>query len=179
MNVEFRQCVVSREIRALRAFDRRVFRKSDLFSSNDWKTYESYWMTVNGTVIGCCAFQRDVDFQEDVRADGDNPYMKRSLYIATTGILPRFQGGGFGQLLKCWQVSYAIHHGFTRIVTKNHPKKEPTNDFAQSKIWIQDYSRNSRLLLWPSRRDCSDGVEASCQIALHLIRFHFDAAFRV
>ena len=72
------------------------FRKSDLFSSNDWKTYESYWMTVNGTVIGCCAFQRDVDFQEDVRADGDNPYMKRSLYIATTGILPRFQGGGFG-----------------------------------------------------------------------------------
>ena len=79
-------------------------------------------MTVNGTVIGCCAFQRDVDFQEDVRADGDNPYMKRSLYIATTGILPRFQGGGFGQLLKCWQVSYAIHHGFTRIVTNTRKK---------------------------------------------------------
>jgi len=58
-----------------------------------------------------------VDFQDD--PDEENPPGQGSLYIATTGILPRFQGNGFGLLLKCWQIVYARHHGFTRIVT-NH-----------------------------------------------------------
>ncbi len=47
----------------------------------------------------------------------ENPPLQDSLYISTTGILPRFQGKGFGRLLKSWQIAYARHHGFTRIVT--------------------------------------------------------------
>ncbi len=45
-----------------------------------------------------------------------------SLYISTTGILPKFQGKGFGQLLKCWEIAYARHNGFTRIVTNTRKR---------------------------------------------------------
>ncbi|MDQ6735124.1 MAG: GNAT family N-acetyltransferase [Nitrospirota bacterium] len=74
-------------------------------------------MIIDRMKIGCCAFERHVDFQEDIREDGDNPALRGSLYIVSTGILPAFTRQGFGQLLKCWQISYARHHGFTRIVT--------------------------------------------------------------
>jgi ribosomal protein S18 acetylase RimI-like enzyme len=58
-----------------------------------------------------------VDFQDDSREDGKNPHLRGSLYIVTTGILPTFQGLGFGGLLKSWQLLYAGRHGFTRVVT--------------------------------------------------------------
>ena len=45
--------------------------------------------------------------------------MKGSLYITTTGILPKFQRAGLGLLLKSWQIAYAKRHGFRRIVTNN------------------------------------------------------------
>jgi len=66
---------------------------------------------------GCCAFVRNLDFQEDVRADFRNVRMPGSLYIASTGLLPKFQGQGFGSLMKAWQICFARQHGFTRIVT--------------------------------------------------------------
>ena len=53
MRVEFRRAIVLREIGKLMAFDRKVFRKADLFHAEDWKEYESYWMKVVGTVAGC------------------------------------------------------------------------------------------------------------------------------
>lgn len=35
----------------------------------------------------------------------------------STGILPEARGLGFGRLLKCWQITYARRHRFSRIVT--------------------------------------------------------------
>src|SRR5580693_7007903 len=102
MHVEFRKAVVPAELAELLAFDRKVFRKSDLFRDEDWMTYDSYWMLVDGAKAGCCAFQAHHDFREDVRKDQCNPRRRGSLYIASTGILPRFQGKGFGKLLKVW-----------------------------------------------------------------------------
>ena len=52
-------------------------------------------------VVGCCAFEK----------------RRGSLYISTTGILPRFQNKGFGALLKSWEIVYARYHGFNRIIT--------------------------------------------------------------
>jgi ribosomal protein S18 acetylase RimI-like enzyme len=104
-------------MRSLLAFDRKVFREPDWFPAEYWRICEAYWMLVDRRKVGCCAFQKNVDFQEDIREDGLNPRRKGSLYISTTGILPQFQGMGFGQLLKSWQIAYARHHGFTRIVT--------------------------------------------------------------
>ena len=117
MRTEFRKADAQREMRSLMAFDRKVFRASDRFSADYWRTCESYWLLAGNTKIGCCAFQRHIDFQEDIREDGLNPRLKGSLYISTTGILPRYQRMGFGQLMKCWQIAYARFHGFSRIVT--------------------------------------------------------------
>jgi len=122
MHVEFLRAVLPHEIRKLRAFDRKVFPKADLFSAEEWKEYESYWMMVEATAVGCCALQPNVDFQDDIREDEVNPPMKGSLYIASTGILPISQGKGLGQILKCWQVAYAKYHGFNRIVTNTRKR---------------------------------------------------------
>jgi|ERR1019366_303633 ribosomal protein S18 acetylase RimI-like enzyme len=125
MYTEFRPAVLPEEMRKLRAFDRSVFPKADLFSTEDWKEYESYWMIVDGVRAGCCAFQACVDFKEDLPGYEVNPVLEGSLYISTTGILPRFQQQGLGELLKCWEVAYAKFHGFNRIVTNTRKRNKP------------------------------------------------------
>lgn len=102
MRTEFRKVHPQEEIRSLLAFDRKVFPPSDLFDSDYWRELESHWMLIDGVKVGCCAFEKDVDFQEDIRQDAANPQMEGSLFIATTGILPRFRGFGLGQMFKCW-----------------------------------------------------------------------------
>jgi ribosomal protein S18 acetylase RimI-like enzyme len=124
MTTEFRKAILPDELRSLLAFDAKVFPKADRFSKGDWQSYESHWMIVNGVKAGCCAFARDVDFEEDLPA-GENHLRRGSLYIASTGILPRFQGLGFGRMLKCWEISYARYHGFARIVTNTRKRNRP------------------------------------------------------
>jgi GNAT superfamily N-acetyltransferase len=117
MRTEFRKVNVPEEIGSLTAFDRKVFSAADCFPPQYWKRLHSYWMLIDGVKVGCCAFERNVDFQQDLRHDGLNPRLAGSLYIASTSILPRFQGHGFGRMLKAWQVAYAWRHKFNRIVT--------------------------------------------------------------
>jgi ribosomal protein S18 acetylase RimI-like enzyme len=117
MHLEFRQAVIPDEIRKLMAFDRKVFPKADLFGAADWRVYDSYWMLVDGVAVGCCAFLPHAGFLEDLHDDDPYRRVQGSLYIASTGILPRFQARGLGAMLKCWQIAYAKYHGFNRIVT--------------------------------------------------------------
>lgn len=117
MRVEFRRARVPGELRRLMEFDRAVFPRADLFPAEVWRELETWWMTVDGKVAGCCAFELNVDFQEDLEPELGNPPMEGSVWIATTGILPRWQGRGLGGLLKAWEIAYARHHGFRRIVT--------------------------------------------------------------
>src|SRR5713101_5260920 len=63
MNTEFRKAVVPDEIRSLMAFDRRVFPRPDRFDSAYWNICEPYWMIVDGVRVGCCGFERHVDFR--------------------------------------------------------------------------------------------------------------------
>jgi ribosomal protein S18 acetylase RimI-like enzyme len=114
MKTEFRKAVLPDEIRALLAFDRKVFPLADRFDAAYWSICESHWLLVGNTKVGCCAFEKHVDFHDD---SGVAPRLKGSLYISTTGILPRFQKQGFGPLLKAWQIAYARYHGFNRIIT--------------------------------------------------------------
>ncbi len=119
MHTEFRRAVIPEEIRSLVIFDHKAFDKypGDWFNRELWQTYEAWWMMVGDRKIGCCAFRGHVDFREDLNPAKGNPHRRGSLYIATTGILPQFQGMGFGTLLKAWQLSYARQHRFSRIVT--------------------------------------------------------------
>ena len=119
MKTEFRRAEVPRELRSLVTFDHKAFREypADWFDREMWLDCEAWWMLVDGIRAGCCAFQRHVDFREDIVQNRRNAHLRGSLYIVSTGILPQLRGLGLGRLLKCWQVSYATHHGFTRVVT--------------------------------------------------------------
>jgi ribosomal protein S18 acetylase RimI-like enzyme len=120
MQTEFRRAVVPREVRSLIAFDHKAFPRSDWFAARDWEHYESYWLCVGARKIGCCAFEAGVDFADDV--DETNRRSEGSLYIASTGILPAFQGKGFGRLMKSWHIAYAIHYGYRRVVTNTRSR---------------------------------------------------------
>ena len=124
MKTEFRRAYPAAEIRSLMAFDRKVFPPSDLFDADYWKACVVYWLIVDGVKVGCCAFEEHVDFQDDVAAGGINPPLKGALYIASTGILPKFQGRGFGTLLKSWQICYARRRGFKRLLTNTRSRNK-------------------------------------------------------
>ena len=119
MNVEFRKAVLPRDLDDLLDFDRRMFGSfpDDLFEPADWNSSESYWMFVDGTKVGCSAFQHNVDYDEEPRTG--------CLYIASTGILPEFQGKGLGRKQKEWQIEYARNYGFSVIVTNMRQSKAP------------------------------------------------------
>lgn len=120
MRTEFRKVDVSRELRSLIAFDHKVFSPPDWFDPRAWRQYESYWLLLGSRKIGCCAFEKHADFRDDLGQE--NPAMKGSLYIASTGILPAFQGKGFGSFMKSWQVAYARRHKFRRMVTNTRKR---------------------------------------------------------
>ncbi len=111
MKTEFRRVALPKDLRSLVIFDRKVFR-TDAFHREDWLQYESWWLLVDGVKAGCCAFEKNVG----IGPDGEMVPEPGSLYVATTGILPRFQGQGLGALMKSWQLSYARRHGFGRVV---------------------------------------------------------------
>ena len=111
MRVEFLPAALPGDLRRLMAFDRRVFSKADLFDAEYWRRCESWWMLVDGRRAGCCAFERDVDLTRE----GEHRRVGTA-YVATTGILPRFQGQGLGRLIKAWQISWAMKNGFRRLV---------------------------------------------------------------
>jgi len=114
MKTAFRKAILPTELESLLAFDRKVFPKPDRFDRAYWTACESHWLIVGKTKVGCCAFEKHVDFHN---ASGDAPHRRGSLYISTTGILPKFQKKGFGPLLKSWEIAYARYHGFNRIIT--------------------------------------------------------------
>jgi ribosomal protein S18 acetylase RimI-like enzyme len=125
MHTTFRRAIHPDETTSLVIFDHKAFAnyKADWFDPEDWANYESWWLIINGVKVGCCAFQHDADFQER-----DAPDIRRrsgSLYIASTGILPRVRGQGFGDLMKRWQICYARYHGFKRIVTNTRESNRP------------------------------------------------------
>lgn len=106
MKTEFRKAVLPREVKALMAFDRSVFPETDCFDADYWRECDSWWLIVSGKRIGCCAFEKTIS---------------RTLYIATTGLLPAYRGKGFGALMKSWQIAYAQTHRFRRL--RAHTRK--------------------------------------------------------
>jgi ribosomal protein S18 acetylase RimI-like enzyme len=121
MRVEFHPARLPEDLRRLVTFDRKVF-PSDHFPGSEWRSYESWWMLLDGRRIGCCAFEPHVNFTDDIYPAEPNQPQRNSLYIASTGILPRFQGMGLGQILKAWEIAWALSRGFERVVTNTRKK---------------------------------------------------------
>lgn len=120
INIEFRRAVLPDEIEALCEFDRQAFGSypDDLFSPEDWAELESYWVLADGVTIGCIALKRDVGYDEEPESG--------SLYIASTGLLPKYQHQGYGGKLKEWQIDYARRQGFRLIVTNARESNIPS-----------------------------------------------------
>ena len=127
MHTEFRPARIPAELRSLVLFDHKAFAAypSDWFDSAHWRTYQAWWLILNGRKIGCCALQPNVDFQGDAPDHKQTPARKGSLYIASTAILPTYRGLGLGSLFKAWQISYASQHGFARIITNTRKSNKP------------------------------------------------------
>jgi ribosomal protein S18 acetylase RimI-like enzyme len=111
MDIKFQKATLPGDLDDLLEFDHRTFGAypDDLFEREDWSGCVSYWMFVNGIKVGCSAFQHNVDYDGAPRSG--------CLYIASTGILPEFQGRGFGKKEKQWQIEYAHRNGFAMMVT--------------------------------------------------------------
>ena len=86
------------------AFDRRVFPVADCFDADYWRECEPWWLVVSGVKVGCCAFEKGGEGAP-------------SLYISTTGILPKFRRMGYGQLMKAWEIAYGRRMGYRRLIT--------------------------------------------------------------
>jgi ribosomal protein S18 acetylase RimI-like enzyme len=116
MLLQFRKAVLPKESTELWTMDVEIF-GIDAFAPEDWLSLESYWVMVDGQIAGCVAFIHDVDFGEDLSGDGENVEQRGTLYIQSTGLLKGFRGRGLGKRVKEWQIEYARHNGFARVVT--------------------------------------------------------------
>jgi ribosomal protein S18 acetylase RimI-like enzyme len=116
MVLEFRRAMLPEEAFDLWKLDVEIF-GNDAFAPGDWLSLESYWVVVDGQVAGCAAFVHDVEFQEDLRGDGENAAQAGTLYIQSTGLLRDYRGRGLGNRVKEWQIEYARQNGFRRMVT--------------------------------------------------------------
>jgi len=113
--LDFRKAIIPDEIDALCEFDSRSFadHPADIFSKDDWKKYESYWMIVDGKKAGCAAF-------DETNRD--------ELWVASTAILPEYRRQGLGRRFKRWQIDYAKSHGFARLGTVMRPSNTAINE---------------------------------------------------
>jgi len=116
MMLEFRRAVLPEEAAELRKVDVEIF-GVDAFDEELWLSLESYWIVIDGRVAGCAAFIHDVEFQEDLRGDGENTAQPGTVYIQSTGLLGAYRGRGLGKRIKAWQIEYAKQNGFRRMVT--------------------------------------------------------------
>ena len=116
--IEFRKVIIPDEIEALCEFDRKAFYAypSDIYAPERWQECESYWLIADGRMVGCTAFERNIDYDSRPRPG--------CLYISSTGVLPEVQEQGFGSAQKKWQIEYAKRNGFTRIVTNMRQSNE-------------------------------------------------------
>ena len=116
MMLEFRRAVLPEDGAELWKLDVEIF-GVDAFTLEDWLSLESYWIVVDGQVAGCAAFIPDVEFQEDLRGEGENAAQRGTVYIQSTGLLWEYRGRGLGKRIKEWEIEYAKRNGFHRILT--------------------------------------------------------------
>lgn len=114
MEVSFRR-VRPDEVGLLCELDVRIFDK-DAFNTPDlWEGLQTFFILIDGSIIGSVAFRHNTTTSESYEADYFNH--PGSLYVVFTGIVPEWQGKGIGNKAKEWEINYAQTCGFAKIVT--------------------------------------------------------------
>lgn len=99
----------------LATMDREIFGRDDAFSADNFGRCVNFLVYLNGFAIGSIVLMHNRSIARTY--DDDEPIMEGSLYIISTALLPEYQRIGLGSILKAWQIAYARHNGFKRIVT--------------------------------------------------------------
>lgn len=108
MNIQIVKADSEKEADMLALFDKLIFSRSDWFPPDNWRRLECFWLLVDGKQAGSIGMRPDLDLISGGKI----------LQIVTTGILPEFQGKGFGNFIKRWQVGHARMNGFRGMVTR-------------------------------------------------------------
>ena len=112
-DLHIRRVSTQREHELLVDMDRRMFRPSDMFGIKDFQQGLCWLIVCNGEPAGSIVMLPDIDLDSEAH----EIVMPKSLYIASTGILPAWQRHRLGSIAKAFELSYAKTHGFTTMVT--------------------------------------------------------------
>lgn len=106
------------DARALAKLERKAFsNKEDWVPPSYYKRrgMHSFWLLHNGRRVGvtCLLHNANISTKEGMLFGRQ----RETLYIISTSVLPQFQRGGFGSIVKAWQIAYARKHGYKKIIT--------------------------------------------------------------
>ena len=103
------------EMGLLCELDVKIFGDDGFDTPELWDGLEMFFIVADDSIVGSTALRHHGDMSDDSAVE--YPYLKGSLYIVSTGVLPKWQGKGLGKIVKAWQIDYVRQNGFTRIVT--------------------------------------------------------------
>jgi ribosomal protein S18 acetylase RimI-like enzyme len=119
MEIAIVRAHIPKDARALANLERKAFLNGDDWAPPSFyyghRRLRSFWLLQNGRRIGvtCLVHHATISSKDGVLYAP----MRDALYIVSTSVLPRFQGYGFGGVLKAWHIAYARKKGFKKIVT--------------------------------------------------------------
>ena len=117
LNFEIRRAILPGDAYELAALDRRMFPAEDIFSAHAFcaKELHCFWILHNDDHIGSTVMLHHCGLAPNWETDC--PKERGTMYVTSTGLLPKFQNRSFGSIVKAWQIAYAREEKYRRIVT--------------------------------------------------------------
>lgn len=103
MIIEFRKIDLEKEVDLLVEMEAKIFSPSDRLRAENFEGTECYWIVTDSVIAGCTSLRNSYIATESYKLI----WCEEAIHIVSTGILPEFQGKGFGNQIKEWQISYA------------------------------------------------------------------------
>lgn len=115
--------IPTNDFQLLSALDKKIFNADDAFDPEDFSEYSCFLVQANGVSIGSVVLGEH--FTIGASFDGEETAELGILYIASTGLIPQYQGRGIGKMVKAWEVGYARGKGFRKIITNVRLGSQP------------------------------------------------------
>lgn len=108
---------IPEETNALMRMDKTIFGNRDVGNRYFWDEIitEAWWVVVDGKRIGTTALQANSGMS--LRVGTDCPEEIGTLFVCSTGLLPKWHKLGIGTLVKAWQIAHARHEGYAKLLT--------------------------------------------------------------